>query len=103
MAAHGTTLRYRAGCRCSCCVICEADRNNETRRHARAANARRITATRPRRHGHLQVASHTLRTGELAVECWCQDRIVYVMPELVKAGRTGSCGAPGCTAALVAS
>lgn len=33
----------------------------------------------------------------LQVTCWCEARLVLVDQARVVAGRTGSCGRPGCT------
>lgn len=103
-AEHGTQERYGQGCTCTACVLGEAERENERRIRARrktADHARTIRSARRRqRNGYRQPMTHTLATGELAVECWCHDRIVYVTPELVQRGLTGSCGAASCKEAI---
>lgn len=68
----GTRYRYVQGCRCPAC------RRANTRYH------------RERRWGP------DTRGDQLAVSCWCEDTIVVVDRSEVVAGRTGSCGAPGC-------
>lgn len=34
--------------------------------------------------------------GMLAVMCWCGRRVVHVLPKVVQAGLTGSCGRAHC-------
>jgi hypothetical protein len=34
--------------------------------------------------------------GQLPVLCWCEGKIVYVRPEVVKNGGTKSCGKERC-------
>jgi hypothetical protein len=38
------------------------------------------------------------KDGLLDVRCWCEDVIVAVAPETVRAGLTGSCGSVCCEA-----
>lgn len=67
---HGTPSRVRHGaCRCALCLDAEALR----------ARRRRGTADR------------------LAVGCWCEARTFRLSSVEVFAGRTMSCGEPGCT------
>lgn len=80
LGRHGTPLRYNNGCRCSGCIL---------------AMAKVDEAPAPR-YAKSKVMSDRLRTGELAVECWCRLSIVYVHPQVVMACRTASCGRPGC-------
>lgn len=105
-APHGSESRYGEGCTCSACVLGEAEREHVRRMARWEENARHMNAVRAMkrtvRRGRLQVASHQLRTGELAVLCWCGSRIVYVDPDIVQAIRTESCGARGCSEEAVA-
>jgi len=96
---HGTPLSYGHGCRCPQCVLAVALRDQELRFLAREAAARRDAARQAVRQ---VIKADRLRTGELAVQCWCQERIVYVDAAVVQACRTGSCGLPGCNEEIVA-
>ena len=40
--------------------------------------------------------------GDIGAMCWCEAVIVSVSPEEVRAGRTRSCGAPGCDERVMA-
>jgi hypothetical protein len=71
---HGTRSCYQGGCRCRPCT------DAKTGYHAKFSG-------RPRA---------LLFAGLLAVECWCHAEIVFVEPEVVRAGRTGSCGSRAC-------
>lgn len=103
---HGTVERYQDGCTCSACILAIA-RLDEAARVAAVLDALdRGRATRSQRglcRQRRAVSSHTLATGELAVDCWCRAAIVYVAPEVVRACRTGSCGLPGCDESAVAA
>lgn len=97
--SHGTPLRYGHGCRCTQCSLSVALRDQELKFLARMAAARRQVECQKARQ---VIKADRLRTGELAVTCWCEARIVYVNPEAVQAGRTGSCGLPECNEDRVA-
>lgn len=47
-----------------------------------------------------RVRMHTRMDGTMSVECWCRQAIVYVDPEVVRRGETGSCGATECNPSL---
>ena len=81
MTAHGTPERYGAGCRCSGCILAMA-KAEEGRQRPRYAPSR--------------IVAERLRTGELAVECWCRQSVVYVAPSVIRNNLTESCGRPGC-------
>jgi hypothetical protein len=87
MSPHGTILRYRAGCRCTRCVLRAARDDQPRRQPARIVGLSPTAAAR---------VGHTLATGELAVECWCHQSVLYLPPADIQARRTGSCGRPGC-------
>lgn len=44
------------------------------------------------RHAGRNVPKH----DDLLVECWCRTEVLYVRAGAVRAGRTESCGMPGC-------
>lgn len=95
--SHGTPLRYGQGCRCVQCILATALRDQELAALERQAATRRPATPRRR-----TLKADRLRTGELAVDCWCGADVVFVQPEVVRALRTGSCGAAGCTEDVVA-
>lgn len=43
-----------------------------------------------------RLRNHTLRTGEMSVECWCRRKVVYATPDEIMRGVTRSCGDEGC-------
>lgn len=59
-----------------------------------------ITNTLAGAHGisPSRVRSYVLPNGLLSVYCWCQERIVYVEPQVIRDGLTESCGRRGCEA-----
>ena len=73
---HGTRTRYAYGCRCGIC----REANAIYQANRRLANGR-VKAT---------------ADGAMAVNCWCEATVVGVAREDLLAGRTGSCGRPGC-------
>jgi hypothetical protein len=44
-----------------------------------------------------RIRNHTnIRNGEMAVECWCQCAVIFVRPEVIWSGKTGTCGRDTC-------
>ena len=72
---HGERRRYVAGCRCDLC---------------REANN---AYTRARRH-NLEPVAWT--ADDLLAACYCERDFVWVHRDVIRAGRTGSCGATDC-------
>lgn len=79
MAEHGTRTCYQYGCRCGPC------------RKANSAYARRRGLGRG-----LGDAYRPRDARRLEVTCWCEETMVWLPVEMVRACRTVSCGAPDC-------
>lgn len=76
---------YRYGCRCG---RCKAAHRTEWHKH------RERIALRPPKF-YLPG-----ETGCLDAACWCEARVIAVPADLVRAGRTRSCGRPDCSEAV---
>ena len=53
-----------------------------------------MTLYRPRRKRNADGRHHR---DLLAVECWCQHNIIHIPAQLIRAGKTATCGRPRCT------
>lgn len=83
MAEHGTYERWLTGCSCAPCGTAKPPR-------------RRRSVSTPHGIAPSRVRAHEKPNGDMAVECWCREAIVFVTPSDVREGRTGSCGLPDC-------
>lgn len=86
MKGHGTTTRYKHGCRCEQC------RWANTNYHRR----RRLAGTNRDNQLPRELNPWEPVDGQLPVECWCRREVVKVAVEQIRRLRTESCGRPDC-------
>jgi hypothetical protein len=85
MKGHGTTTRYKNGCRCERC----RQANTNYHRHRRSAGTGLAEPLQ-------QPNPWEPVDGMLPVECWCRRKVVKVAVEDIQQLRTQSCGEPDC-------